>query len=94
MQICVVKKPFIIWIIHNTYKNKQYNLFGALPNMLLTVLCLQKMDINGTMDKIDVNMASVILLSNTTEALLRNFSQAVQLNYQGFRDEVNYSISG
>ena len=62
--------------------------------MLSPVLCLQKMDINGTMDKIDVNMASVILLSNTTEALLRNFSQAVQLNYQGFRDEVNYSISG
>ncbi|KAI0241205.1 Prominin-1 [Lamellibrachia satsuma] len=47
-----------------------------------------KIDINSTMSKINVDLSSVVLLSDTTETLLRNFSQAVQLDYQGFRDEL------
>ena len=54
---------------------------------------MQKIDINDTMSKIDVDLSSVVLLSNTTETLLKNFSDAVQqLDYQGFRNQVNYSI--
>ncbi|KAK2173966.1 hypothetical protein NP493_840g01020 [Ridgeia piscesae] len=43
----------------------------------------------GTKFNLDemANYADVVLLSATTEMLLRNFSVAVQLDYQGFRDQ-------
>ncbi|KAI0230158.1 hypothetical protein LSAT2_019445 [Lamellibrachia satsuma] len=61
--------------------------YFALPPTSVAGFASMKIDINSTMSKIDVDLSSVVLLSDTTETLLRNFSQAVQLDYQGFQDE-------
>ena len=52
------------------------------------VLPCQSIDIESEIDQIDVDLSDITLLTQDIEDQLNDYSDAVQLDYTGFLDEV------
>lgn len=49
---------------------------------------LQKIDIEGVINGLEVDLSGVKILTDESENQLKDFKDSVQLDYQGFLDEV------
>ena len=52
------------------------------------------MDLNKTMNEMNVDLSSVVLISDVTEMLLKNFSRAILIDYPAYRTQVEDSVMG